>query len=148
MKLSTKMRYGTRVMVDLAMVYPKRAVSVKELATNQHLSIKYLEHIMAALKGSGLIKPERGVHGGYSLARHPSAIRLAEVYRAFEGPFSLLDCIEDPNCCEMHEECPARDTWVEMNEALEKILDRTTIQDLLDRKKNLKKSTAAGMYNI
>ena len=147
MKLSTKMRYGTRVMVDLAMGYPKRAVSVKELAKNQRLSIKYLEHIMASLKGSGLIKPERGVHGGYSLARDPNTIRLIELYRAFEGPFSLLDCIGNPNLCQMNEECPTRDTWIEMNEALEKILERTTIQDLLERKKKLKNSTLA-MYHI
>jgi Rrf2 family protein len=147
MKLSTKMRYGTRVMVDLAMMYSNRAISVKELAKNQRLSVKYLEHIMAALKGSGLIKPERGVHGGYSLAREPMTIKLVELYRTFEGPFSLLDCIGDPNLCEMNEECPTRDTWIEMNEALEKILERTTIQDLLERKKKLKKSTL-GMYHI
>jgi Rrf2 family protein len=147
MKLSTKMRYGTRVMVELGMGYPKRAVSVKELAKNQRLSIKYLEHIMAALKGSGLIKPERGVHGGYSLVRDPNTIRLIELYRTFEGPFSLLDCIGNPNLCEMNEECPTRDTWVEMNEALEKILERTTIQDLLERKTKLKNSTLA-MYHI
>jgi Rrf2 family protein len=147
MKLSTKMRYGTRVMVDLAMDYPKRAVSVKELAKNQRLSIKYLEHIMAALKGAGLIKPERGVHGGYSLARDPNTIRLVELYRTFEGHFSLLDCIGNPNLCQMKDECPTRDTWAEMNEALEKILERTTIQDLLERKKKLKNSTSS-MYHI
>ena len=147
MKLSTKMRYGTRVMVDLAMVYPQRAVSVKELAKSQRLSIKYLEHIMAALKGSGLIKPERGAHGGYSLAREPNTIRLVELYRTFEGHFSLLDCIGNPNLCQMKDECPTRDTWIEMNEALEKILERTTIQDLLERKKKLKNFTST-MYHI
>jgi len=147
MKLSTKMRYGTRVMVDLAMGYPKRVVSAKELAKNQRLSIKYLEHIMASLKGAGLIKPERGMHGGYSLARNPNTIRLMELYRAFEGPFSLLDCIGNPSLCQMNEECPTRDTWVEMNEALEKILERTTIQDLLERKKKLK-NFASTMYHI
>ena len=134
-------------MVDLAMAYPQRAVSVKELAKKQRLSIKYLEHIMASLKGSGLIKPERGVHGGYALARDPNTIKLIELYRAFEGPFSLLDCIGNPNLCEMKAECPTRDTWIEMNEALEKILERTTIQDLFERKKKLKNSPLA-MYHI
>lgn len=134
-------------MVALAMTYPERAVSVKELAKDQRLSIKYLEHIMASLKGAGLIKPERGVHGGYSLSRDPAAISLIELYRAFEGPFSLLDCIGNPTLCQMNEECPTRDTWVEMNEALEKILKQTTIHDLLEKKKNLKKSTV-DMYHI
>jgi len=134
-------------MVDLAMAYPERAVSVKELAKNQRLSIKYLEHIMASLKGSGLIKPERGVHGGYSLTREPNTIRLLDLYRTFEGDFSLLDCIGNPNLCQMNDECPTRDTWIEMNEALEKILERTTIQDLLERKKKLKNFTST-MYHI
>jgi len=147
MKLSTKMRYGTRVMVELAMAYPERAVSVKELAKHQRLSIKYLEHIMASLKGSGLVKPERGVNGGYSLSRDPDTIRLNDLFRAFEGPFSLLDCIGNPNVCQMREECPTRDTWIEMNEALEKILERTTIQDLLEKKKKLNNS-ASPMYHI
>ena len=141
------MRYGTRVMVDLAMTYPKRAVSVKELAKTQRLSRKYLEHIMASLKGSGLIKPERGVHGGYSLVRDPNTIKLIELYRAFQGPFSLLACIGNPILCQMNEECPTRDTRVAMNEALEKILERTTLQVLLERKKKLKNPTLA-MYHI
>lgn len=126
-------------MVELASAYPQRAVSVKELAQNQRLSIKYLEHIMAALKGAGLIKPERGMHGGYSLIRKPDSIRLIEIYQVLEGPFSLLDCLENPNFCPMNQECPTRDTWKTINDTLKKILERTTVQDLLRKKEKKKK---------
>jgi Rrf2 family protein len=146
MKLSTRMRYGTRVMVDLGAVYEK-PLSARELARSQHLPVKYLEHIMASLKGAGLIKPLRGGHGGYSLARGPKSITLLDLYRAFEGTLSLLDCLEDPKTCEMSKDCPTRDTWGEMNEALRNILKRTTIQDLVEKKRSLRNAEVP-MYHI
>ena len=94
---------------------------------------------MASLKGSGLIKPERGVHGGYSLVRDPNTIRLIELYRAFEGPFSLLDCIGNPNLCQMNEECPTRDTWMEMNEALRKNSRTNHDSRLVGKKEKIEK---------
>jgi len=127
-------------MVSLATAYPGRAVSVKEIGQTQHLSVKYLEQIMAALKGAGLIKVVRGGQGGYLLSREPSHIKVVEVYRALEGPVLLVDCIEDSSPCPMIKICPTREMWAEMTEALEAILDRTTIQDLVERKKEKSRS--------
>ena len=147
MKISTRVRYGTRAMVTLAMANPVKAISVKEIAQNQHLSAKYLEQIMAALKGAGLIKVVRGGHGGYMLSREPASIRIIEVYQALEGSLALVDCIEDPNACPMREICPTKETWVEMTGALEEILERTTIQDLVKRQRE-KGDSADSMYHI
>ena len=147
MKLSTKMRYGTRVMVGLAMAYPQRAISVKELAYDQGLSTKYLEQIMAALKAAGLVKVIRGVHGGYALGKDPEHIRLIEVFRTLEGSLSLVDCVANPSLCEREEGCVTRDVWKEMNQALEKILMRTTIKDLVQQKRQ-KMTLPSKMYYI
>jgi Rrf2 family cysteine metabolism transcriptional repressor len=147
MKISTKVRYGTRAMVTLAMANSATAISVKEIARHQHLSAKYLEQIMAALKGAGLIKVVRGGQGGYMLSREAENIRVMEVYQALEGSLSLVDCIEDPNACPMRETCPTKDTWEEMTGALEEILERTTIQDLVKRQRE-KGNSADSMYHI
>ncbi|MCX8012057.1 MAG: Rrf2 family transcriptional regulator [Desulfobacterota bacterium] len=135
MKLSTKMRYGTRIMVELAAAYSRKTVSLKELAQDQQLSLKYLEHIMAALKASGLIKTERGIYGGYSLSREPNLIRLIDLYQALEGKLLLLDCLENPSHCPINQECPSRDIWCKINDGIKKVLERTTVQDLLEKKR-------------
>jgi len=147
MKISTRVRYGTRAMVALAVAYPERAISVKLIAQKQHLSVKYLEQIMAPLKGAGLIKVVRGGRGGYMLSRDPATIKLIEVYHALEGALCLVDCIEHSNSCDMAETCPTRDTWVEMTKALREILQRTTIQDLVKRQKQ-KMNSKESMYYI
>lgn len=147
MKISTRVRYGTRAMVALAMAYPERAVSVKVIAQKQHLSVKYLEQIMAPLKGAGLIKVVRGGRGGYMLSRAPGTITLMDVYNALEGALCLVDCIEHSDDCEMTETCPTRDTWAEMTEALGEIMQRTTIQDLRERQRG-KMDANEAMYYI
>jgi Rrf2 family protein len=133
MKLSTKVRYGTRVMVSLGRHYPSESVSVRELAKNQFLSAKYLEHIMAALKTAGLTKVSRGKNGGYKLARAPDTIKLMDVYRALEGPLTLVDCVADKNACPRTKTCVTREIWTEVTESMGEVFERITIQHLIDR---------------
>lgn len=147
MKLSTRTRYGTRAMVELAAAYERGPVSVKEVAEKQKLSEKYLEQIMAALKTSGLVNSVRGLHGGYTLARAPSSIRLGDIFRVLEGSPAPVDCVDDPGLCSMRDVCPTRSTWVEMKQALEVVLDGTTLQDLLDQMQK-RAATRELMYNI
>lgn len=135
MKLSTRMRYGTRVMISLGAIYPTRASSVKELAEAQHLSEKYLEQIMAALKTAGLVTVARGIRGGYMLSRSPSSITLKDLYRGLEGSLSLVDCLDMPETCRYSDDCVTREVWNEMTESLGNVLERTTIQTLIERKK-------------
>jgi Rrf2 family protein len=137
MKLSTKVRYGARAMTDLALVNRERALSVKEMAENQRLSVKYLEQIMAALKAAGLVRVSRGQQGGYTLAKPTNKIRLLDVYQALDGALVLVECIEDPAICDMKETCPTTGLWKEMNVALKRVLEKTTIRDLAQRKKKL-----------
>lgn len=130
MKLSTRTRYGMRAMAELAMAHPSEAISARQLAENQHLSVKYLEHIMAALKAAGVVIPVRGMRGGYRLARPAAAITLAEIFQALEGSPALVECVDEPGDCPISDTCPTRGTWVDLSSAIRAILDGTTLEDL------------------
>ncbi len=147
MRISTRTRYGSRALVELAAAYPDRAVSVREVAQVQHISAKYLEHIMTTLKAAGLIKAVRGMHGGHMLTRPPSSINLSDVFAALEGSPTLLDCLEYPNSCPMEDICPTQDTWRQIEKAITRILEHTTLQDLIERKQR-KGAARAQMYHI
>ncbi len=147
MKLTTRVRYGTRALADLAAAYPDGTLSVKEMARREAVSAKYLEQIMSRLKAAGVIVARRGVEGGYALARPPASIRLSEVYQVLEGPAAPVHCVDAPGSCPMEDVCPTHDTWVELKESIEGVLDNTTLWDLAERKK--RKCSARGpMYEI
>ena len=135
MKLSTRTRYGMRLMHELATSRPGQPVSVKQVAERQEMSAKYLEQIVAVLKAAGLLEPVRGMYGGYILARPPSEITLGEIFGALEGSTSLAECVEDPDTCPRRDACATRDLWVRMEEALAGVLDGTTLEDLAGQKK-------------
>ncbi|NOZ22532.1 MAG: RrF2 family transcriptional regulator [Planctomycetes bacterium] len=147
MRLSTKARYGARALVELALAYPEKAVPMKNVAREQHISRKYLEHIFADLKATGIIRSVRGMRGGYGLARSPSHIDLYEVFAALEGSAAPVDCVDHPEGCPMKSVCPTRDTWVELKEAVENVLKNTTLQDLAKRKRQ-KTEPEGLMYHI
>jgi Rrf2 family protein len=147
MRLSTRMRYGCRAMTELAAAYPGRAVSVRDMARNQRLSAKYLEHIVGSLRTAGLIEAVRGIHGGYALCRPPEHISLSEVFRVLEGSPAPVDCVDNPDACPIMKGCPTRDTWVEITEAIKGVLEGTTLRDLADRRES-KTDSSTLMYHI
>lgn len=130
MKLSTKTRYGTRAMVELARANPDGNVCVKDIARRQRLSVKYLEQIMVSLKQAGLVKAARGMHGGYELARPADKIRLSEIFSALEGEPVLVECISGSKKCANEKTCPTRRVWRAMNDVLVNFLDGTTLADM------------------
>lgn len=136
MKLSSKARYGTRAMLELALKYPEGSVSVKEMAGSQDISVKYLEQIMSSLKSAGLVRSERGVRGGYWLARAPEDINLKDVVHALEGSSALVDCLHEPARCPRGENCPTREVWNELQSAMEGVLESRTLKDLVNMKKS------------
>ena len=137
MKLSTRARYGIRALVEIALRYPRGAISVREIGESQRISPKYLELIIQPLKAAGLLTAARGMHGGYALARPPETIKLSEVFTIVEGSPALVACVEQPDLCPMEGSCPTRDTWVQLSEAFTKVLEGTTVQDLVDRKRRM-----------
>ena len=133
MRLSTAVRYGARAITQIASLGTDRPVSVREIGEKQAISAKYLEHILKTLKAGGLVRAVRGKEGGYVLTRPPESITLKDVYESLEGPVTPVDCVDCPSSCGMYEVCPTRDTWVELKVAIEAVLARTTIQNLVER---------------
>jgi len=143
-KLSTKGRYGTRLMLNLALHFNegREAVVLKNISDEEDLSIRYLEQIIIPLKINKLVKSVRGAGGGYTLARHPSKISLCEIIEVLEGACSLVDCLEDPSFCERATECAAQEIWREASNLLKNYFESKTLQDLVaiaEKKKSKKK---------
>jgi Rrf2 family transcriptional regulator, cysteine metabolism repressor len=119
-------------MVDLAKGYPDMSIALREVAKRQSISMKYLEHVVASLKSAGLVRAIRGPQGGYILTRPPREIVLAEIFNLLEGRPVLADCFTEAGCAR-ESICPTSDLWHEITDAIEQILQNTTLQDLLDR---------------
>jgi Rrf2 family protein len=120
-------------MVELALAYPERGISVKRVATRQRLSIKYLEQIMSRLKKADLVESVRGIHGGYRLTKAPESVTLREIYLALEGTPVLVQCIVNPRICALRSRCPTRQVWKEMGQAMERVLDGLTLRDIMQK---------------
>jgi Rrf2 family protein len=133
MKLSTKCRYGTRAMLDIALNYEKGPVHLRDLAERQRLSVKYLEQIVPGLKVAGLIHSHRGASGGYTLAKDTKRIRLLHIIEALEGCLITVDCTADAELCERSYECAVRDVWSEAQEAMRTVLNSITLADLVEQ---------------
>jgi Rrf2 family protein len=141
-RLSTKGRYGTRLMINLARHYGNgnEAVILKHISEDERISIRYLEQIIIPLKINRLVKSIRGAGGGYTLARKPEEIKLSEILHALEGSCCLVECLEDGTYCAFTETCPTYDIWKGANELLKDYFDRITLKDavVLAEKKDKK----------
>jgi len=138
MKLSTKTRYGTRAMLELALNYQSGngVVSVREIAACQQISPKYLEHLLASLRAAGLVRSIRGTHGGHTLAKPPDQISLREIYHVFEGAEGFVECTTSPGICDRIDGCVTQAMWAQIYDACMELLESTTLEDLIHRVRN------------
>ena len=135
MKISTRGRYGTRMMLDLAAHHDQGPTPLREIAKRQDLSVKYLEQLIIPLKAAGFIRSVRGARGGYTLARKPEQVSVGQIIEILEGGLSLVDCVQDPKLCEREKNCSTRDIWLRMSERLMEELSSLSLRDVLDGKK-------------
>ena len=131
MRISTRSRYGLRLMVEIALSYGKGPILLKEISRNIDVSEKYLSQIIMPLKGKGLINTFGGAHSGYILSRPPSEIRLKEIVEILEGDLSLIDCVNNPSTCDKVSTCVTRDIWTKMGEKISEVLSSYTLEDLV-----------------
>ena len=133
-KLSTKGRYGTRLMLNLARHHKddQQAVILKHVAEDEAISIRYLEQIIIPLKINHLVKSIRGAGGGYTLARKPSEIRICDILHALEGSCSLVECVEDETFCDKIKTCGTYEIWKAATELLKNYFENITLQDALE----------------
>ncbi len=137
MRLSTRARYGTRLMLELALNFKKGTVFLKDIARKEEISEKYLSHLVIPLKASGLISSSRGAHGGYMLAKPPSQINLKEIVQILEGNISLVECVKNPSVCSRVSKCAARDLWGKLDEKVSDVLNSVTLEDLMNSQKKI-----------
>lgn len=147
MKLSTKGRYAVRAMLDLAQRWNEGLVLLKDVAHRQDVSERYLEHLFLTLKAAGLVNSIRGARGGFQLVHSPSEVRIIDVVRAVEGRLSVVECVTDPDSCTRSDQCATRDLWVDLQMAMDGVLESLTLQDLVERQ-HRKGQKSTTMYNI
>jgi Rrf2 family transcriptional regulator, iron-sulfur cluster assembly transcription factor len=131
MKLSTRSRYGTRLMLDLAQHYHQGPVHLNLIASQQGISVKYLEQIIIPLKKANYIQSVRGPKGGHVLARPPEEITVGEIVALLEEGASLAECSFNPKVCERSSSCQTRYVWQEAAQAMFDKLNSLTLADLL-----------------
>lgn len=133
MKLSTKGRYGVRLMFDLAMHEGNGPVVLKDIAERQGISEKYLSNLIPLLKNAGLVNAARGSHGGYSLAKPTREITMKDILLVLEGSICLVDCTEKPLVCERSNDCLVREIWSEVTGKMLAALESFTLESMLER---------------
>jgi Rrf2 family transcriptional regulator, iron-sulfur cluster assembly transcription factor len=135
MKLSTKSRYGTRLMMDMAQHYQDGPIHLANVAKRQGISVKYLEQIIIPLKKANYVQSVRGPKGGHVLARPPEEITVGEIVALLEDGASLALCSDNPMVCERSSNCPTRYLWQEAAQAMFDKLRSITLADLLETAK-------------
>ena len=137
MKISTRGRYSTRMMLELGLKYGKGPTLLKEIAKSQEISMKYLSQLVLPLKVAGLIMGTRGAHGGYLLTKPPEDIKLSEIITSVEGSLNPAECVDNPDICPRSDFCVTIEIWEEMGKRNLEVLESCTLKDLVD--KHLKK---------
>ncbi len=146
MKLSTKGRYGTRALLELALHYREGPLPLKDIAQSQQIPLQYLGHIITPLVAAGMIRSTPGARGGVWLARSPWEIKLSEVIGVLEGSIAPVECINNPGICARSELCVTRDVWGELKKVMNGVLESTTLQDLVERQKRKEQPTEVMYY--
>ena len=148
MKLSTRGRYATRALLDLALHQGEEPVTLKDIAQREEFSPQYLEHVITPLIAGGIIRSIRGPRGGISLAMAPEEIKLSRVIQLAEGSIAPVECVNNPGICNRSATCVTRDVWAELKEAMNGVLESTTLQDLVERHKKYKEQPEPAMYHV
>jgi Rrf2 family cysteine metabolism transcriptional repressor len=135
LRISTRARYGTRAMLELALHYGQGSMLVKNISEKQKLSNRYLEQLLLTLKLAGLVRSTRGNKGGFMLARKPSQIRLLEIVQALDGSIAPVECVDEPDFYPRAEFCATREVWAEVKRAVNNVLNSITLQHLVIKHK-------------
>lgn len=128
MELTTKARYGVRIMTDLAR-NNNDFVSITDISKRQDISCKYIEKIIAMLKKDRLVESTRGTNGGYRLTRPASEISVGEILRATGDNSKLVKCLEEH--CPREKHCDTKGVWNTLDKMINDYLDSVMLADLI-----------------
>ncbi|MCK8604252.1 RrF2 family transcriptional regulator [Desulfoferrobacter suflitae] len=133
MKLSTRSRYGARLLLDMAQHHQKGPVQIGDIAKRQNISVKYLEQLIIPLKKARIVKSVRGTKGGHYLAKPPEQVSIGEIVALLEGSETILACTDHPESCERADICLTRQVWKEAQEAMYAKLNSISLADLIKK---------------
>lgn len=132
MKISKKVRYGLRILLDLAVHADGAPRMLKDVADSQQITEPYVRKLLFELLHGNLVKSVRGIRGGYILARKPVEISVLDVIRAMGGPVLLVDCLKSSAACAKTNTCATRDAWSLINSELTDCMSGITLQAIVD----------------
>ena len=132
MRLSSKVEYGTKALLDLAINRQLGLVPLSGIAERINAPLKFLEQILLTLKAAGIVDSKRGIGGGFYLVRPPQAITIGEVVNVLDGPVGPMSCVNDlSGRCQEQATCSIRHVWVQAHDAMERVLADTSFADLV-----------------
>jgi len=131
MNINTKIRYGLRTMIEIASSTDSNGILQKDIAKSQHISLKYLDPIISSLKLKGLIANSRGRGSGYRLTRPSSEITMLDIYTAFEQ-IVVMECINNLSYCDRStHDCKAKNYWHEFRDDFVQILQKKSLDQII-----------------
>ena len=146
MNISTKTRYGVRLMLLLALNYGKGPLLLKEISRREGISVKYLGQIVIPLKSAGLITSIRGARGGYELDNHPAEVTLKSIIEVLDGEIRLAERINGFASPSRAAYCSSHFVWETLEKSISKTLEAITLENLVSKYGEDKKSSI--IYNI
>ncbi len=133
-----KKQYAIRAIFELAKHMGKGPRKISDIAKAQEIPVRFLEVILSQLKGSGFVESKRGFYGGYTLVRPPNEITVGDVLRFMSGQYEPVDDMTDQSKdnFSLNADAAFSSMMKRAREAVFDVYDQTTIQNLLDNKKN------------
>lgn len=110
--------------------------TVRAVAEAEHLPLKYLERVAAALASAGILVSREGQGGGYALAKPAAQVPLAEVLAVLEGELEPVHCTHNGQCCEREAACERKTGWQNVHTKLYQVLAQHSLKDVLSTIKN------------
>lgn len=141
MKISTKGRYGLRILLDLALHESQNGPRlIRDIAFSQQISEKYISRLIIKLRRAGMVRSIRGAKGGFRLNKNPNDITLLDITEAMEGPIAIVDCVLEPDSCKSCSQCAVHAIWNNLNQEIRSAMKRVSLKDIIDgsaQKRNL-----------
>lgn len=138
MKISTKGRYGLRILVDLALHSGQNPRLMRDIAQSEQISEKYISRLVIALRRAGLVSSVRGAKGGLQIAKSPDRITLLEIVEAMEGTISIVDCVMAAEGCPRSAFCGTHGIWGQLNTDIRNLMGKITLEDIIKENRDIK----------
>lgn len=137
MRINRRTDYAVRVMLALAEHPFGERLSTQSIQEEMLVPRAFLQRIIAELSRANLILTFPGPNGGIQLYKESEMINLRQIWEAIEGPLLISDCLQSPEECPLHENCPVYGCWGRLQKTIQRELETTTLCELsMEMKKN------------